>query len=438
MKNFKYILTALVLSAFCLNDVVAQAEVPSPAPKQTETISITGATIHVGTGEVIENGTIVFDNGKIISVGPGGSSSGKVINAQGMHVYPGLISCGSTLGLSEIGAVRATRDFSEVGSFTPNIRSVIAYNTDSKVIPTIRTNGILLSQITPQGGVIPGSSTVVHLDAWNWQDAVYKLDNGMHVNWPPMFEQTGWWAEPGPIKEREDYEEKKGKIKQFFDEARAYGNGSRNPANLKFEAMAGVFSKQKKLYVRVGNAKGIIDAILFFEEYNIDLVIMGGAESYLVTDVLKERNIPVVLNGVHNLPYYKDDDIDQPFRVPAILQEAGIVFAISTLESWDGYWNQRNLPFHAGTAVAYGLDKEAALQSLSLNPAKILGIDNITGSLEVGKDANIIISSGDLLDMRSNDVTHAFIQGRAVNLNNKQKHLAEKFREKYKAQGLID
>jgi imidazolonepropionase-like amidohydrolase len=405
-----------------------------PAAAQKETITLTNATIHVGNGQVINNGNVVIVNGKITEVGASTSTAGKIIDCKGKQIYPGLILTSCQLGLVEVPAVRATIDASELGEMNPSIRSIVAYNTDSKVINTLRPNGILLANIYPDGGLISGSSSIVQLDAWNWDDAVYKMDQGLHFNMPSLLARPrgrggfGGGQQPpvDPVKRGLEQIES---VKTFFREAKGYlVESTHGNTNLKYEAVKGLFNKTQKLYIHCNIAKEMLLAVDFVKEFGFDVVIVGGADSWQVADILKQNNIAVILNQLHSLPVMVDDDVDQPFKTPAMLQKAGVLFA---LNDEDENTRSRNLPFNAGTAAANGLSKEEALTAITLNAAKILGIADKTGSLEVGKDANIVVSEGDILDMKTNIVTYAFIQGRQVDLNNKQKQLFEKYKYKY-------
>ncbi len=427
MKN---ILLTFTLSILFLGTLIGQQ---TPAPAQSQPILITGATAHLGNGEVIENSVIGFETGKLTIVGKAdaqidNSKNWKKINATGKHIYPGLIAPNSQIGLIEIGAVRATRDADEVGSINPNLRSIIAYNTDSKVTPTVRSNGILLAQVVPTGGSISGTSSVVELDAWNWEDAAYKLDDGVHLNWPRMMRWTGWReGNPRRIKNKK-YQEEVGEVKQFLAEARAYcQQSSVDDTNLKLAAMCGLFNQTSKLFIHVDDAEGITTVIPLKKEYGIDIVIVGGRDSYRSAELLATHKIPVILSQTQSLPYHHDDDIDQPFKTPKMLHDAGVLFAIGG----EGYWQQRNLPFQAGQAVGFGLPMEVAIQAMTQNPATILGIDKTVGTLEKGKDATLIISTGDVMDMRTSNIEQAFIRGKDISLDNKQKALYRKFREKY-------
>jgi imidazolonepropionase-like amidohydrolase len=426
------------ISAFAalLLSTAAFAQVPAPAVKQSKPVLLKGATLHVGNGTVVENAAVGFENGKITYAGPqsGANLSGyEVVDVTGQHIYPGLIQPNSSLGLNEIESVRATIDWREVGDFNPNVRSVVAYNTDSDIIPTVRANGVLMTQLTPIGGTVAGSSSVVQLDAWNWEDAVVKADEGIHLNWPAMLIPTGNKEYDDRMNRMKDRrEETLRELGQLLSDAAVFKAAKNGTENLKLSAMAGLFDGSKKLYIHTNYGKEIIESVNFVKQHGVkDIVIVGAGDALAVADFLKSNNIPVIYSGVHALPSRAEEDVWQPYKTPYLLHKAGIQFALDYDLSIHG---TRNLPFIAGTAAAFGLDKEQALASVTLNTAKILGIDKQAGSVEVGKDATIVVSSGDLLDMRTNNVTHAFIAGRKVDLNDKQLYLYKKFDGKYKDQ----
>ena len=429
MKQYIFSLLALIASS---QISYGQATI-YPAKAQNKPIAIIGATIHTGTGKVIENGYISFDNGKITGIGDATvvkfGSNTEVISAGGKHVYPGFISPVTNLGLTEIEAIKATRDFQEVGDINPHVRSIIAYNTDSKVPNTLRSNGILMAQVTPQGGLISGQSSVVELDGWNWEDAAYKTDIAIHLNWPNSRISASPFA-PSAEVQRERIQKTMTELENYFAQAQGYATMSKpDVTNTRFQAMKGLFNGSKKLFVAVESAKDIIAAVNFLKQYGVKPVIVGGAEAHLITSLLKDNGVSVILDEPQRLPERVADDVYLPYKQAKILQDAGVDFAISA----DGYWQQRNLPFMAGTASAYGLDKEQALAAITLNTARILGIDKTTGSLEVGKDATLFISNGDALDMITNDVEHAFIRGKNLNLDNLHKQLYKRYSEKYDA-----
>ena len=417
--------------------LVSQAQAPAPAPKQQQPIALMNGIAHLGNGQVIQNSAILIRDGKIESVVDATNTrlaleGYEVISAEGKHVYPGFILPNSNLGLREVDAVRATLDEEEVGDFNPNVRSLIAYNTDSEITPTIRTNGILIAQVAPRGGFISGSSSVVTLDAWNWEDAVMKADGGLWMHWPSIYRRSGWWAEPGPIEKNKEYDQQKAQIESFLSSAVAYAKGGKpKEGNLKLEAMKGLFDGTKTLYITANFAKEIVESVRTAQKYGIKNIVVAEAEdAWYVKDFLKENNIPVLLANLHRLPQRPEEDIDMPYKLPQMLQKEGILVGLL----YEDLRSNRNLPFFAGTAAAYGLDKEEALKMITSNTAKILGIDAEAGTLEKGKRAILFVSEGDALDMRTNDVRLALIDGRKVNLTNKHIRLYEKFKDKYEAQ----
>ncbi len=426
MKKLSCLLLLLTATKF-LN-----AQNPAPAKPQAESILIMNATAHLGNGQVINNSVIGFENGKLTLVGDATTIKfdltkyKKVVNASGKHVYPGFIACNTSLGLTEIDAVRSTRDNYEVGDMNSNVRSIIAYNTDSKIIPTVRSNGLLLAQVVPRGGTISGQSSVVELDGWNWEDAAYKTDQGIHLNWPRMYIYRSDKPDE-EAKQRENMNKSIGNIEQFFKETKAYSLSTPSEKNLRFEAMNGLFDGSKKLYVHCDYVKEIVASVNFCKKYGIKMVLVGGDDSWRVSDMLKENNVAVILGRIHSLPPREDDDVDLPYKLPYLLKQAGVEYAISI----DGSWPIRNLGFMCGTTAGYGLSKEEALMSITSAPAKILGINQTVGTLEAGKDATLFISTGDALDMKSQNVEAAFIRGKEINLDNVQKQLNVKYKEKY-------
>lgn len=434
---------------------------PAPAPAQTKSLLISGGTLHVGDGRVIDDGAVGFRNGVIDYVGHAYGVQAEydsLIDATGQQVYPGFIAVDATLGLSEISQARATDDMDETGDMTPEVRALTAYNTDSRITPTTRSNGVLLAQIVPREGTIAGTSGIVQLDAWDNATAVYKADDGIHMNWPRAFQRSGWWAEPGETStEKEDERTKRlRELGEFFATAKGYTMARRvyhdnavtlsehvlslvegskgrqeSPIDLRMEAMAGLFDGSKTLFVNASVAKEIQEAVLFAKEVGVKkLVIVGGYDAWRVADLLHDDHVDVILCRLHSLPLRDDDDVDLPYRLPALLKERNIRFALGNSGNHERAL-LRNLPFLAGTASAYGLTREEALTSITLDAARILGIDARCGSLETGKDATLFVSTGDALDMRTNNVVHAFIQGRHINLDDHQKALYRRYSERY-------
>jgi len=425
MKYIKYIYSVLIL---CCTITFAQQ---TPADKQTEAITITGATVHVGDGTVIENGTVVLEDGKIQAVGNSNiTSKGKVIDATGKHIYPGFIAANTSLGLVEINAVNASNDQAEMGSMIPHVRSLIAYNAESKVVESMRPNGILTAQVKPNGGRFSGTSSIMQLDAWNWEDAAIKTDDGVHLNWPSSFSRGRWWlGEPRGLKPNNNYSKQVGDIANFVKESKAYLNGKRTTKNLPYDAMEGLFNGTQKLYVHVNDEKGITDAVSFAKANGINMVVVGGLQAHLVASMLKSNNVPVLINRTHTLPANEDQDYDLPYKNPKLLADAGVLVGI---HGHNSNFQTRNLPFYAGQVVGQGMSKEGALKLITSNIAKILGIDDQLGTIEVGKNATLFVSEGDALDMRGNQLTHAFIDGRAISLETHQTELWKRYSNKYK------
>lgn len=424
MYRTRHLLTPLLILILC---TCVRAQNPTPAPDQAKPILIRDATVHVGNGTVIENGDILFDDGRIVDVGAEvpAPANAMIVDGSGKHVYPGLIALNSQLGLTEIGAVRSTNDQRETGRLNPNARALIAFNTDSQVIPTVRSRGVLLAQTTPVGGMVSGRSSMVHLDAWNFEDAVVGEDDGVHINWP---RRSSWSWRTRQVSENENYPEQVAGLENFMKEAAAYcGTDRQGDRLLKLEAMCDAVSGTKNVYLHMDGPREMMHAVQLVKKMGGKPVIVGGYDAHLIADFLKREGVAVILGSTQALPNSQDDGIDEPFTRPAQLAAACVEFALSH----GGYWEQRNLPFIGGQAVGFGLDYETAITALTLTPARITGIDKMYGSLEDGKSATLIVVEGDVLDMRTSRIRHAFIDGREVNLDNKQAELYRKFSEKY-------
>ena len=429
MNKHIYILV-LVLSL----SILANAQ-QTPAPKQSKSILILNAKAHIGNGLVIENSALGFKDGKITMMADATairidkSAYDITIDASGKELYPGFIAPNSTLGLVEIDAIKSSDDENEIGQINPNVRSIIAYNAESKVIETVRPNGVLIAQITPRGGRISGTSSIVQLDAWTWQDAVMKENDGIHLNFPSSYKKSGSWFEPGSIEENKDYKTQINEIVTFLTNAKAYQVDNVKERNLILESARGLFDGSQTLFINANEEKQIIDAVQLAKSNGIKkMVIVGGYEAYKTAELLQKNNIGVLLKRVHDMPEHEDDDVDLPYKAAKLLTDKGVLVGLENSGSHERM-NTRNLPFLAGTCAAYGLDKEQALQLITSNTAKILGIDAQCGTLE--KDATLFLSAGDALDMRTNKVSHAFIQGRMISLETHQSVLNKRYKEKY-------
>lgn len=422
----------LALLGFLLS-IQVFGQIPTPGSSKHKKILLLGGVAHIGNGDIIENAAIAIENGYFRFVKDqmryriDASEYDTVIYLDKSHIYPGFILPNTTLGIREIDAVRASLDYADVGEYNSHIRSIIAYNTESRITPTVRSNGVLVAQVTPRGGVISGNSSIVHLDAWNWEDAILKKDEGVHLNWPT------YTVSHADKEKRSQNQDKINQINFFFEQARAYSKEEKHfEINARFEGLKGVFDGRKTLFVHAQTAKQILQAIVFKRKHSIKkMAIVGGYDAWLIPEALNDNNVGVIYRRVHSLPIREDDPIDLPYRIPFLMKQKGILFCLDMSGDMEAM-NSRNLPFVAGTTVAYGLKKEEALQAITLNAAKILGMENLLGTLEAGKLATFFISSGDALEMKENKVKIAFVNGRQIDLDNPQKALYRKYSKKYK------
>ncbi|MEZ4738416.1 MAG: amidohydrolase family protein [Flavobacteriales bacterium] len=407
-----------------------------PAKPQVRSVLITNGTVHVGDGRVIDEGAVGFRDGRIDYVGYNYGAKAvydTIIDVRGEHVYPGFIAADASIGLEEIEQLRSSSDLHDVGDLEPELRTLTAYKADSRLIPTTRTNGILIAQVVPNGLTISGTSSIMQLDAWDWEQAAMRQDDAVHMTWPRAYQRSGWWAEPGET-DREKKDERMMKIREittFFRAAKAY---AKDPAplviDLRMEAMRGVFNGKKALFVNANAAREITEVVQFAKAEGVArLVIVGAYDAWRVADLLRENKVDVVLSRLHALPLRPEDDIDLPYRLPAMLKSRGVRFCLSYAGSHENA-GLRNLPFVAGTASAYGLTREEALQAITLDAAAVLGIDERCGSLAVGKEATLIVSAGDALDMRTNAIRHAFIQGRMLLMDDHHQQLYRIYRDR--------
>jgi len=417
-----------------------------PGKPQEKPIALVGGTIHTVTKGTIENGVVLFDKGKIVAVGREINipKDAEVIDVKGKHIYPGLINAFTTIGLIEIGAVRATRDVTEVGLVNPNVRAEIAFNPDSEHPPVTRSNGITMALVVPTGELIAGQSALMMLDGWTWEEMTLKAPVGLHIYWPRMtLPSRGFmFVRRSPEELKKEVETRLNLIRETFQKARAYKKAKESEiqkgvpyhdTDLKYEAMIPVLEGKVPVFIHANSSKEILSAIEWAESEGLKIVIVGGADSWKVADVLKNKGIPVILTNIHRLPSRRYSDYDEPFTVAYKLYKAGVKFCIG---GEGGYYNERNLPYQAGTCVAFGLPREEALKAITIYPAEILGVADKVGSIEPGKDATLIVTTGDPLEI-STQVVYEFIQGKKVDLSNRQVKLYEKYVEKYRRLGLL-
>lgn len=442
-------LRSKLLSCLSAATIVAPAmaqDLGIKAPPQAKPILITGGTVHTVSGDSIPNGFVLFDKGIIKAVGsgqpPAEARSAEGVDAKGKHVYPGLIAAETQLGLAEMAAVRASNDYREVGSITPEVWAAVAVNPDSTLIPVTRSNGILIAGVYPEGGRIPGRLSVMRMDGWTWEDMALKADAGLAVSWPNVRPFSAWWMDRSDADQADEIRRSLSDIDDTFKTAQVY-TAARDadpslPIDLRWEAMRGILPKnaasgekapeQLPVFISAQDIDQITSAVTWGLEKNLKMVIVGGRDSHMCADLLKRHDIPVIITGTHTFPKRADSPYDDAFTLPARLHAAGVRFCIA---SADRTAHERNLPYNAATAVAYGLDPAAAIRSITLWPAQILGVSDRVGSLETGKAATLIITTGNPLEITT-QVEAAYIDGRKIDLSNKQTALAEKYREKYR------
>ncbi len=389
-------------------------------------------TIHVGNGELIEDGMLVVRGDSIAFVGKFDESlldtTFEVISAKGKDLYPGLIAPNTSLGLVEVESVPASRDFDEVGDLNPHVVSATAYNVDSRIIPTTLSNGVLFAESTPRGGLLSGTASIVRLAGDHIDEVLVERKGGVHVNWPSALYQSDWFTRQSNVRSNKGREKHLLKLESFFEDA--YQAQERNDvSNLKLEAMKGVFDSSQTLFIHVQDAKEIMLAVQFFQGLHVKrMAIVGARDAWMVADFLVENKVSVVLSRILDLPTRVDDGPASLFFVPKKLKDAGVLFCFD----YDGEMEvmmQRSLPFLAGTAVAYGLSREEALSAVTLNTAQILGVDYRIGSLEVGKEASFVMVKGDLLDAMQSNVEMIYVNGVEVEVENWQEKLANEYQE---------
>ncbi len=429
----------LLVAILAASTTSVRANDEAPGAPQDRPIALVGGTIHPVVGRDVIGGTILFEKGKITAVGkqvklPKGTI---VVDAAGKHVYPGLFDAETDIGLVEVMAVRATVDYAETGTINPNVRARTAFNPDSEWIPVTRANGVLTAVTAPRGGIISGLGSVMNLDGWTWEDMTLRGEAGMYVNWPPMLEVQMSRLDDDIGKIERSHAKVLEPLTKVFDEARAYAKlraarkAQNQPApdfDARWEAMLPVLDRQTPLYVRADDLRQITSAVAFARKENVKLVIVGGYHAADCAELLKSEGVSVVVKGVQRLPRHRGDAYDAPFTLPARLHAAGVKFCIS---SSDPMGNIRNVPYHAATAAAYGLPVAEALKAVTLYPAQIMGVDDRIGSLETGKDATLIVTTGDPLEIATH-VTKAYVAGREVDLNDRHKTLWHKYQEKYR------
>lgn len=432
---------AIFSLAFCFLSSVNWAHDEIPGDDQKNPIVLINGTVHPISSPAIENGMILFHKGKIVAVGKKVKvpENAKVIDVKGKHVFPSLFEAHSQIGLIEIGAVRSTDDRNEIGSINPNVKAQVAVNPDSEVIPVTRSNGVLLALTAPSGSIVSGKSAVIQLDGWTYEDMTVKGVAAMNVVWPSVGSAIPFTSTSPSFRRGRRGGGSNGDsiqiLRKLFEDTRAYKkallSGSASfKHDLRLEAMVPVVDGQLPMMVEANDLQQIQSAVAFASEQKAKLIILGGYDAPLCAQLLKKHDVPVILSAVYRMPRRRNDDYDAAYTLPVRLQKLGVKYCISGTDRSET-WNARILPDHAGTAVAYGLEKDEALKAITLYPAQILGVDNQVGSLDVGKDATLFVSTASPLNI-ANQVEAAFVQGRHVELNDRHKRLYKKYEEKYR------
>jgi imidazolonepropionase-like amidohydrolase len=436
MTTLMKILAALLVIAA----LATAAEIP--AKKQSTPIAITGATVHTVSGATIENGTVLFDKGKITAVGANVDipAAAVRIDARGKHVYPGMIDAASNLGLTEVGSVRATNDMTETGSVNPNVHVEVAVNPESEILPVTRANGIPIAVTMPSGGAISGTAAAIELDGWTWEEMTLKAPLGLVVNWPSMTINRAWWERRSEDDQKKAREQQLAQIRNAFRDARSYMKAKAaesqpgvpyHKTDLRWEAMIPVLEGKIPVLVNAEEMQQIESAVAWADQEHVKLVVMGGYDAWRVAELLKVRDIPVVVQPIHRTPWRRWEPYDDPATLPKKLHDAGVRFCIA---GEAGASNERNVPYHAATAASYGLPAAEALKAVTLYPAQILGLADRVGSIETGKDATLIITTGDPLEITT-QVERLFIEGKDVPVTSRHTRLNDKYKEKYSRLG---
>ena len=439
MKTFNLILT-LIIVVVSIHTQLFSSEIP--AKPQDHPIALVGGIIYTLSVQTIENGILLFDKGKIIAIGttvdiPQGAEK---IDVKGKHVYPGLVDARSDLGLTEIGAVRATNDLAESGSINSNVRAEVAVNPESELIPVTRVNGVTTAVTMPGGGTISGTAAALSLDGWTWEEMTLRSPVGLVVNWPSMTINRAWWERRSEEEQKKARDQALNDLRNAFRDARAYLNAKRSESNqgvpynntdLRWEAMMPVLDGKIPVLVNAEDIQQIQAAVAWADQENVKLVIVGGYDAWRAADLLKARDIPVIVHPIQRTPWRRWEAYDDPATLPKKLHDAGVRYCIA---GEGGASNERNLPYHAAMAASYGLPKDEALKSVTMYPAQILGIADRVGSLEVGKDATLIVTDGDPLEIMTN-VSMEFIQGKNISLQSRHTRFYEKYQEKYRRLG---
>ena len=436
----KKLIIALIFSIMYGNNQI-------PGTEQKRPILLRGGTLHTVTGDVLEEYDLLFAEGKIITIDEQIQPSPEtdVLDIYGKHVIPGFIAGYTRIGLTEVSAVKQTNDHSEIGEINPNVRANVAYNPDSDLIPVTRSNGVLTVNSAPTSGRIAGQSSVMYMDGWTWEDATLKHPSALNLNWPSMRFDFRKNAKKKEKEQREGYNKAIREMDLLVRDVRAYHHRKnakerkaehKQKSDLRLESMIPFIVFKEPIHVKANNVRQIEAAAKWSTKHDLNIVIVGGADAWRIPEVLVEKNIPVILLDVQNTTRRRFEPIHTPYKVPAMLQKAGVHFCISLDPGYPMDGHVRTLPDEAMRAASWGLTKDQALRAITLSAAEILGVDEKIGSLDLGKDATFFISENEPLT-QSNHPIKAYIQGREIDLSDRQKNLWNKYKEKYRRLGKL-
>ena len=418
-----------------------------PGSDQKRPILLRGGTLHTVSGDVLEGYDMLFAEGKIITIDEQIQASPEtdILEIYEKHVVPGYIAGYTRIGLTEISAVKQTNDHSETGDINPNVRANVAYNPDSDLIPVTRSNGILVVNSAPSSGRVPGQSSVMALDGWTWEDATIKHPSALNINWPSMYINYSGKTKKNEKAQLDKYHKEIRNLDNLIRNVRAYHQRRnakerkaehRQKTDLRLESMIPFVIHKEPIHVKANDIRQIEAAVNWASENDLNIVIVGGRDAWLNPKLLVRYNIPVILLGVQVTPRRRFEPIHLPYKIPSLLQNSGVHFCISLDPGYPMDGHVRTLPDEAMRASTWGLTKNQALRSITLSAAEILGIDNRVGSLEPGKEATFFIAENEPLTQITNPVK-AFIQGREIDLSDRQKNLWKKYKEKYRRLGRI-
>jgi len=418
-----------------------------PGTNQKRPILLRGGTLHTVTGNVLEEYDLLFAEGKIVTIDEQIQPSPEtdVLDIYGKHVVPGFIAGYTRIGLTEISAVKQTNDHSEIGEINPNVRANVAYNPDSDLIPVTRSNGVLIVNSSPSSGRIPGQSSVMTMDGWTWEEATLKHPSALNLNWPNMRYNFRKDAKKKEKIQREEYNKSLREMDLLIRDVRAYHHRKnakerkaehKQKTDLRLESMIPFVVFKDPIHIKADDVRQIEAAIKWSNKHDLNIVIVGGRDAWMIPEVLVQNNIPIIILGVQTTPRRRFEPIHTPYKIPAMLQKAGVHFCISLDPGYPMDGHVRTLPDEAMRAASWGLTKDQALRAITLSAAEILGVDDQIGSLELGKDATLFISDNEPLT-QDNHPFKAYIQGREIDLSDRQKNLWNKYKEKYRRLGKL-